>query len=99
MSGEKFDDGKLRWDLVPFKELEGMVKVITFGAAKYKDNGWKDVDPRRYKAAIMRHISAYMRGEIIDPESGLSHMSHVMTNALFLEWFCENTAGTLYGRD
>lgn len=82
----KFDQDKVRWDLVPFKELESVAKVMTFGANKYADNGWKGVDKSRYLAALMRHFVAYMDGEITDPESGLPHMSHLRCNALFIEW-------------
>lgn len=82
----KFDQDKVRWDLVPFKELESVAKVMTFGANKYADNGWKGVDKSRYLAALMRHFVAYMDGEITDPESGLPHMAHLRCNALFIEW-------------
>lgn len=87
VSGEtKYDGGKPRWNLVPMKELEGVAKVMTFGANKYADDGWKRVSKDRYVAALMRHVVAYMSGEIIDDESGLPHMAHVMTNALFIDW-------------
>lgn len=82
----KYDDGKLRWDLAPFKEFEQVVEVLTFGANKYRDNGWMSVETHRYQAALMRHFAAYMRGESVDPESGLSHLAHAATNAIFLMW-------------
>ena len=82
----KYDEDKVRWDLVPYKELESVAKVMTFGAKKYADNGWKGVSKERYLAALMRHFVAYMDGEIIDPESGLPHMAHIRCNALFTEW-------------
>ena len=33
--GRKNDQGKLRWSLVPWDGLEGVVKVLDYGAAKY----------------------------------------------------------------
>ena len=88
--GVKYDEGKIRWDLVPFKELEGVAKVMTFGAQKYPANSWKGVEKERYTAALMRHFVAYMDGEEIDPESGLTHMAHLMCNAVFIEWMDNN---------
>ena len=38
--GKKFDQGKLDWSLVPFKSLEGMVKVLMFGEQKYSRDNW-----------------------------------------------------------
>lgn len=81
----KNDLGKLRYDLVPINALEELTKVLTFGAKKYADRNWE----KGFKwgvvyAALMRHITAWWRGEDIDPESGLSHLSHAMCNIAFL---------------
>lgn len=82
----KFDLGKPMWDLLPFAEIEDVVKVLTYGANKYKKDGWKTVPNGlpRYIAATMRHISSYMTGEDNDTESTLSHLSHACTNILFM---------------
>ncbi len=84
--GVKDDSNKLRYDLLPFKAIKGLVKVLTFGAKKYTVNGWKTVPnaKQRYLAALLRHISSIELGEKIDPESGLRHIDHVLTNAAFL---------------
>jgi hypothetical protein len=89
--GRKDDSGKTRMDLLPFESLEAVAKVLTFGAKKYADNNWQKVDnaESRYIGALLRHLSAYMQGEMFDVESGLSHISHVATNALFLVYFEE----------
>lgn len=81
----KFDSDKPRYDLVPPSAIKAMAEVLTFGARKYKPNNWKqcrDVD--RYVAAAMRHFEAYRAGEYFDQDSGLSHLSHAMTNISFL---------------
>lgn len=39
--GNKFDNGKLRYDLLPFASIDEVVKVLTFGAEKYVDNNWQ----------------------------------------------------------
>lgn len=87
--GRKLDGDKQRWDLIPFAELEKIVDVITYGARKYAPDNWKLVPDAkaRYKAALLRHISAYMQGEEKDSESGLDHLAHAGCNILFLMYF------------
>lgn len=85
----KFDSGKPRWSLLMqglAKSLAGVVAVLTFGAKKYAAHSWRNVQngQERYKDALYRHLHAIESGELIDPESGCSHWSHVATNALFL---------------
>jgi len=85
--GAKFDNEKPRWDLLPMKEVEEIVKVMTFGAKKYKANNWKLVEPKdRYFAALMRHLVAWKEGEELDPDSKYHHLAHVGCNLLFLMW-------------
>jgi hypothetical protein len=87
MSGEKHDQGKARWDLLPFKALEEIVMVLTFGANKYEPDGWRKVPNAkpRYFAAAMRHMMAWLiRGEQRDPESGLHHLAHAACCLFFM---------------
>lgn len=88
MEGRKNDNGKLRYDLIPFSALEEIVKVLNYGADKYKPNNWKHVKNfrARYFAAIMRHLVAWFGGEKTDPESGISHLAHGACSILFLIW-------------
>lgn len=85
-------DGKPRWELLPLELVEELVKVYTFGAEKYSENSWQNLPDgyRRYKAALFRHILAYEKGEINDPESGLKHLAHAAWNALALIYFSEH---------
>lgn len=87
--GRKEDNGKLRWDLVPFESLEEIIKVLMYGANKYSDNNWLKVEkPRiRYFAAAMRHLVAWFKGEKFDPESKLHHLAHAGCCILFLLHF------------
>ena len=89
MVGRKDDNGKNRLDLLPWESLEEIGKVLTYGAGKYAPNAWQTVPDakERYEAALLRHFAAYKRGEQMDVESGLSHISHMGCNALFLIWF------------
>jgi hypothetical protein len=89
MKAKKFNMGKNRLDLLPFDALEEIGKVLTYGAKKYAPDAWRKVPnaKTRYEAALLRHLSAYKRGEQFDEESGLSHISHAACNALFLIYF------------
>lgn len=82
--GMKFDSGKIDYTLIPRIAIDGLAKVLHYGARKYKPNNWRQVDPARYVSAFERHWAAYLNGELIDPETGLPHLSHCMTNLAFL---------------
>ena len=84
--GDKYDSGKLRYDLIPSESLNEFVKVLTFGAEKYTPEGWRMVDSpdSRYFAAAQRHLWAWKRGEELDEESGLPHLAHAMCCLSFL---------------
>lgn len=88
----KADDGKTKWSLIPFRELEQVAIVLENGAKKYKIDNWKKCDDvTRYKDALMRHVIAYISGEKIDDVNdggdGLSHLAHAICNCLFLMYF------------
>jgi hypothetical protein len=83
---KKFDGDKLRMDLIPPEAIEELAKVLTMGASKYDDNNWQGVESHRYDAALMRHYVAWKKGEEVDPESGFSHLSHMLCNVAFLIW-------------
>lgn len=86
---KKADAGKDRWELLPINQIRKVVKVLTDGAAKYGDNGWRSVDnpQERFYAAMMRHLYEWRRGRKTDKESGFNHMIHVICNAIFLAEF------------
>jgi len=75
----KKDIGKTRMDLLPPKALEGIAKIMTYGAAKYNDYNYKQgkgLDWDRMLGACYRHLNAWNDGEDLDPESGQSHLYH-----------------------
>ncbi len=85
MTGNKFDKEKLRMELLDFDALEGLADALTYGAEKYGSNNWRlGINNSRIIGALLRHLSAYARGEDIDPETGLSHIDHVGANWMFL---------------
>lgn len=83
----KADAGKLRPSLLLFgmpRALTAVTAVLTYGAQKYEAHSWKNVDMARYEDALIRHQLDRIRGEVNDPESGLSHLAHQACNNLFL---------------
>lgn len=92
--GVKFDDGKLRYDLVPPEALEAVTEILTLGAQKYRDRNWETgMRWGRPFAAAMRHLWAWWRGESVDPETGKSHLAHAACNLFFLIAFERRHAG------
>lgn len=83
----RYNQGKLQWSMVDFESLEGLVKVLEYGANKYARDNWKQGMPvTKISESLMRHLFAFLRGEDVDSESGCSHISHVMCNAMFIEY-------------
>lgn len=83
--GLKHDGGKLRLDLVPAEIIEAVGAVATHGAEKYGEGNWRKVEPKRYRAALMRHICAWLRDPYgKDKDSGLPHLYHIACNVAFL---------------
>jgi hypothetical protein len=83
----KFDDSKVRLELIPPELLIGIGKVLTFGAQKYSAGNWSSGDGfewSRLYGAMLRHMTAWASGEETDPESGLSHLYHAGCMLAFL---------------
>lgn len=51
------------------------------------DNWKKGLDKKEILESMMRHLSALIDGEELDPESGLSHMGHIQCNSMFYNYF------------
>lgn len=83
--GQKFDGGKVRFDLLPPGPLFEVAKVYTIGANKYAARNWeKGLSWGRVFAAMMRHAWNWWRGERHDPEDGQHHLASVVWCALAL---------------
>lgn len=82
-------DHKLRWELLDLSLLEEVVKVYTAGADKYGENTWQQLPDgyRRYRAALMRHLTLFEQGEAVDPDTGCLHLAQVVWNALAMLYF------------
>lgn len=77
-------DDKLRWELLPLEDVEDIVRVYTAGAKKYGPDQWQNLPDgiRRYKAALLRHLVEFDKGNEIDEETGCRHLAQVCWNAI-----------------
>ena len=81
----KADKGKLELSLVNTELVKAVAEVRMYGTKKYGDSeNWRKVKPKRYVDALYRHLLAYIEGNEVDEESGLSHLSHMACNISFL---------------
>lgn len=84
-SGARYNAGKPAYELVPLIAFEGCARVFDFGRAKYAPWNWaKGMAWSAPFGCLMRHLSAWQRGEDNDPESGLPHLDHAMANLVML---------------
>ena len=86
--GLRYNQGKLRYDLVHPKAHADMVDVLTYGANKYSPKNWTfGLSWTSVIASLKRHLAAIEAGEDYDKETGLLHISHAACNAHFLNAF------------
>jgi len=79
VQASKFDQGKVRFSLLPARAKEAVAKVFSYGAEKYAVGNWHQgngFDWSRLQDASERHANAFALGEDNDPESGLPHLAH-----------------------
>ena len=84
---DRHNDGKpeMSYVLQGPKGLEGLARVLEFGSRKYDRGNWlKGFPDTSLIDSMMRHLAAYISGEVLDPESGLPHIDHIHANAKFL---------------
>jgi len=85
--GNKYDQNKVRFELLPQASLQEIAKVLTFGAQKYESWNWsKGIAYSRLLGATFRHLGAWAVGQDKDKETGLSHLAHAGCCILFMLW-------------
>jgi hypothetical protein len=83
--GLRYDEGKVRLDLIPAEWVIALGSVLTIGAKKYADRNWeKGMKWSKCLGPLLRHVFKWVAGEDYDQESGRHHMEHVAWNALAL---------------
>jgi hypothetical protein len=101
-NGLRYNQGKLRYDLVHPKAHADMVEVLTYGVTKYADRNWqKGFSWNSVIASAKRHLSAIEAGEDYDYDpncqgcidgyctkhSGKLHIANLACNVHFLNAF------------
>lgn len=87
----KYDEHKLRMDLIPPCSLAEVARVYTYGARKYGAHNWrKGLEWSRVYAALQRHLNAFWAGEDIDSESHIPHLAHAAFGCLTLLNYMEH---------
>jgi uncharacterized HAD superfamily protein len=83
--GLRFNEGKLRYDLIhPFAE-EQLARVLTLGANKYAERNWeRGMSWSSVIASLKRHLAQIEKGIDYDDETGELHAAHLLCNAHFL---------------
>jgi hypothetical protein len=95
VEGRKDDQGKLPWHLLPPDALDQIVWVLQHGANKYGERNWENgMSWSRPFSALMRHMWAWWRGEGVDPETGISHLSHAGCCIMFLLAYEQRSIGS-----
>ena len=85
----KYDSGKDPIHLIPSECISAIARVFGFGAKKYGENNWrKDVNNTSFSrtySSVQRHLNAFWSGQDTDPESGLNHIDHAITQLMILK--------------
>ena len=92
---DRYSDGKRMLQLVEQSFVDGVADVLTMGAEKYAPDNWKlskgtpdhDQFVNDRIGSLLRHLSAYRSGEMIDEESGLPHLDHIACNIMFIRYY------------
>lgn len=83
--GLRYDEGKIRFDLIPREWEFGLAHLLTQGAKKYAPNNWKKgMAWSKVLASLRRHLDRWLSGENYDEETGAHHLLAVAWNALVL---------------
>ena len=85
--GKKHDQGKPPIHMIPEDAILGMAEAFAYGAKKYDRFNYRNgLDYTRLTDSLMRHTLAFLKGEDIDPESGLHHTKLMLANTAMLEF-------------
>lgn len=83
-TGARFNTNKPPLELIPLETLEQVARVLDYGRKKYASWNWaKGQSWMANLGCALRHLSAWQRGEDLDPESGESHLAHAACCILF----------------
>ena len=96
-NARRYNKDKIMLSLIPTELIEEVGKVMTYGALKYtiynEDGSIKSDGKNNWRSglpwmsvidSLERHLLAFKKGENVDKESNLLHLSHAATNLAFL---------------
>lgn len=92
-SAQRYNSGKLRWDLIDWESVEEMVRVLEKGAERYAPDNWKKgLHREEMLESIQRHLVALFKKEEIDSDPGFltHHMGNIMCGAMFYLYHYRN---------
>lgn len=90
-NGAKKDEGKARWDLLPYEVLDAIARILTIGAKKYDDRNWeKGISYGRVFGAAQRHLKDFWN-QHLNGEDGINKadgnemsIDHAICELMFL---------------
>lgn len=92
--GVKYDQGKIKLDLLSTIAMFRTARVMTVGLNDHEANNWrKGFNWTRIIAALMRHLTMWSNGMDKDPDTGLSNLDHASCMLMFLQEMEETGTG------
>ena len=85
--GIKYDEDKVRYDLLPPEALTKIAEIMTESVrnGKYPDRNWElGMDWSRLYRATLNHLFKWWNRMDIDSDSGQTALAHAATNLVFL---------------
>lgn len=72
---------KRQFQFLPIPVLNEIAEGMAEGARKYGAYNWREkpIEASDYYDSTMRHLTAWMSGEDVDPDSGVHHLSKAIT--------------------
>jgi len=86
----KFDEGKLRMDLIPPEAVTGLARALSHGAVVHGDRNWElGMDWSRPFASAQRHLWAFWGGDDWDEsqfpkDRSIHHLECALAEIAFL---------------
>jgi hypothetical protein len=91
----RFDDDKLRFDLIPTEVVIELARAYSMGAIKYGDNNFrKGMAWSRCVRSAFSHFYKWLSGKGVDEETGCHHLALAAWNLLTLLYYEINKVGT-----
>jgi hypothetical protein len=81
---EQRERRKVQYHILPWEGIRLAAELMTQSnnPDKHQDAKWKRMTPEEHIDALMRHLNAWLTGDTVDSESGMSHLVHVAVRAL-----------------